>query len=92
MASFTPPTINFEFRVFPADESGVMHTAAEFTEFADLADLTAAKRKAGSLAKANNGPVDLAYADERHPWNERYVTTAAPSEFHKSGYRFERLD
>ncbi|TPN04487.1 hypothetical protein [Mesorhizobium sp. B2-1-2] len=51
----------------------------------------AARSKAGRMAKLGNGPVDLAYAGSA-PWNERYITTASPSEFHASGYRFLRLD
>jgi hypothetical protein len=52
---------------------------------------SAAKAKAGSLAKRSNGPVDLAYAGDAD-WPDRYITTAAPSEYHAKGYRFERLD
>jgi len=89
---FTPPTIRFEFRVFPADEHGGMQTEREFTEFFDLRDLGAAKGKAGTLAKQNNGPVDLAYADDRYPWNERYITTATPSKYVKGGFQLERID
>jgi len=88
---FTPPTHRFEFRIFPADEYGRMLEGRETIEFHDLVDVTAAKRKTGSLAKANNGPIDLAWAGDA-PWNDRYITTASPSEFHQSGYRFERLD
>lgn len=51
----------------------------------------AAKAKAGRIAKAMGGPVDLARAGSAD-WSERYLTTAAPSEFHASGFRFERLD
>jgi hypothetical protein len=51
----------------------------------------AAKAKAGRLAKSMGGPVDLARSGSAD-WSERYLTTAAPSDFHVSGYRFERLD
>ena len=89
---FTPPTHRFEFRIFPADEDGRMLESRETIEFHDLVDVAAAKRKAGALAKANNGPVDLAYADDRYEWNERYITTATPSEYVKGGYNLERID
>jgi hypothetical protein len=52
---------------------------------------SAAKAAAGRLAKRNGGPVDLAFAGGAE-WNERYITTAAPSPYHASGYRFERLE
>ena len=84
-------TQGFEFRVFPADEDGKMNISDEFTEFFDLRDITAAKGKAGRLAKKNNCPVDLAYSGNE-PWEERYITTARPSEYHRSGFAFERLD
>lgn len=54
-------------------------------------DVAALKGHAGRWAKRVNGPVDVAYAGAE-PWAERYITTASPSEFHASGYRFERLD
>lgn len=50
----------------------------------------AARLHAGRVAKVNNGPCDLARAGNAE-WNDRYLTTAAPSEFHASGFRFERL-
>lgn len=50
----------------------------------------AVRSHAGRVAKANNGPVDIARAGDED-WNDRYVTTAAPSEFHATGYYFERL-
>lgn len=51
---------------------------------------SAARAHAGRIAKINGGPVDLARAGS-DDWNERYLTTASPSEFHATGYRFERL-
>ncbi|PBB41743.1 hypothetical protein CK222_21545 [Mesorhizobium sp. WSM3866] len=51
---------------------------------------SAARAKAGRMAKRCNGPVDLARAGAA-PWDERYITTASPSQFHASGYRLERL-
>jgi hypothetical protein len=92
MMPFTPPTVRYELRIFPADEHGGMKTENEFTEFVDFVDINSVKRAAGILSKTHNGPVDIAYADDRYPWDERYMTTAMPSEYHKSGYRFERLD
>ncbi len=72
----------------------------ELHAFADEQDLgktiidcptdMAALGRAGRLAKRNGGPVDLARAGD-DPWADRYITTAAPSEFHASGYCFERL-
>jgi hypothetical protein len=56
----------------------------------DLRNESAARSHAGSLAKRNGGPVDVAYHSTKH-WEERYVTTAAPSEYHATGYRCERL-
>lgn len=50
-----------------------------------------ARSKAGRIAKNTGGPVDLARAGSGE-WEERYLTTASPSEFHAAGYRFERLD
>ena len=52
---------------------------------------TAARSRAGRLAKKHSGPVDLAYAGGAD-WSDRYITTASPSEFSTSGYHFERLD
>jgi hypothetical protein len=65
---------------------------AEFsrTTVEDCAHVVAAKAKAGRIAKRNDGPVDLALDGDR-PWSDRYITTAAPSKFHSSGYRLERL-
>lgn len=81
----------FEFHVFPADEHGRMDSADEFIETKCLIDQTAAKGYAGMLAKRHRGPVDIAYAGDEL-WYERYVTTASPSEHHRRGFRFERLD
>lgn len=69
-----------------------------FGEVAEKADVTThsyeetaqAKAYAGRLAKRVNGPVDVAFADERS-WEERYISTANPSEHHAAGYRLERL-
>lgn len=86
---------SFEFRVFPTNDAYEMNPKDEFTVVEDKRDINAARRYAGTLAKRNNGPVDLAYAYEAgkpaQDWADRYVTTAAPSEYHASGVRFERL-
>ena len=80
----------FEFQVYACDVDGVIVERAEITT-ARMGGDAAARAKAGRLAKRCNGPVDLAYAGAA-PWDERYITTANPSTFHASGYRFERLD
>lgn len=49
-----------------------------------------AKAKAGRLSKQIKGPVDVALAGAAD-WQDRYLTTASPSEYHATGYRFERL-
>jgi hypothetical protein len=81
----------FEFRAFPDEAQGDQQTLIETWR-----DVAAAKGRAGRLAKRVNGPVDLAYAYEAgepgQDWSDRYLTTAAPSEYHAAGYRFERLD
>ena len=51
---------------------------------------SAARNAAGRQSKENGGPLDLCFEGDE-PWDERYITTAAPSEFHKTGFRFERL-
>lgn len=80
----------FEFRAYRADTAGNVPDQPEIL-FARLAGDSAARAKAGRLAKKINGPVDIAIAGGGD-WNDRYMTTASPSEFHSSGYRFERLD
>src|SRR3546814_6840473 len=55
-----------------------------------MASHSAARAKAGRIAKQIGGPVDLALAGAA-PWDDRYITTASPSEHHASGYRLERL-
>lgn len=75
----------FELVGFPKDSS-------EVREFLTQKDINSAKRYAGKLAIKLDGPVDIAYYEAGVRWNERYITTASPSEFHKAGYRFERLD
>ena len=74
----------FEFVVFDenADEKE--------RQIIQLKGDSSARSKAGRLAKANGGPVDLAYAGNAD-WPDRYITTALPSSFHSSGFSFERL-
>jgi hypothetical protein len=57
----------------------------------DFEETSQAKAHAGRLAKKMGGPVDLAKAGGGE-WADRYITTAAASEHHTAGYRFERLD
>lgn len=87
---------NFEFHAYRATgTSGEIASKPEVTtkEFAETAQ---AKGFGGRLAKKVNGPVDIAFAYQAgeiaQDWDHRYITTAAPSEHHASGYRFERLD
>ncbi|UVK46761.1 hypothetical protein BPNPMPFG_002469 [Mesorhizobium sp. AR07] len=79
----------FELHAYQGDEWGTLADRADITTQSMTGD-SAAKGKAGRLAKRINGPVDLAYAGAA-PWNERYITTANPSTVHAAGYRFERL-
>lgn len=68
----------------------------------DHRSVTCARNAAGRLAKQQGGPVDLCWSMKTAgpaavekavdaPWDERYITTASPSEHHVTGYRFERL-
>jgi hypothetical protein len=78
----------FELHAYKGDEFGVLAERAEVTY--ERGSESAVRAKAGRMAKRFNGPVDLALAGNAE-WNERYMTTASPSEFHSAGYRFERL-
>jgi hypothetical protein len=80
----TRRTTRYEFQCY---DENVMPTVNIYREY--VSD-SAARAAAGSLAKRNNGPVDLAY-DGDEPWSERYITTASPSDYHTTGYRHERL-
>lgn len=77
----------FEFRDYGEDASRINPVVT----FLRLRGDTAARAKAGRIAKNTKGPVDLAYAGSAE-WSERYITTANPCEFTASGYRFERLE
>lgn len=81
----------FEFHDYGngAGDGSVLERANISTmEFEETAQ---ARTHAGKLAKKMGGPVDLAKAGDGE-WSERYITTAAASEYHTAGYRFERLD
>jgi hypothetical protein len=79
----------FEFHVYKGDADGNVVTKPEINEIC-FDETAQARRYAGQLAKRFNGPVDLAKGGEE-AWEDRYITTAAPSAYHTSGYRFERL-
>ena len=59
-------------------------------DYSHHGDHATAKQRAGKLAKLHDCQVDL-LIDGSEPHNERYLTTAMPSEHHKTGYRLERL-
>ncbi len=76
----------YEFRPFDADGKELG------SQLVLKPSEVAARQHAGRIAKAQGGPCDLAEApDGTRDWDERYLTTASPSEFHKTGFRFERL-
>ncbi|MCW5679578.1 MULTISPECIES: hypothetical protein [Rhizobium/Agrobacterium group] len=79
----------FEFHAYRGDDEGVIAESPDIT-FARLSGDSAARAKAGRMSRRINGPVDLAIAGAAD-WNDRYLTTASPSEYHSTGYRFERL-
>jgi len=82
--------LQFETHAYEGDEWGRIADRAVVTRFQAKSDASARSR-AGRLAKAINGPVDLARAGSAD-WADRYMTTANPSPHHSSGFRFERLD
>lgn len=75
----------FEFVHYGEDAAG-----PAIRTFPVYSSESAARSAAGRLAKRIKGPVDVAHAGGAE-WNERYMTTAAPSNYHASGFRFERL-
>lgn len=77
-------TNTFEIAAYPDNDAQINLTKT-------FRDVNAAKSWAGRMAKRIDAPVDIAYSNDL-PWNDRYVTTAAPSVFNTTGYRFERLD
>lgn len=76
--------MQFEFHQFDENVDPICVSLGDYRSDA------AALSHAGTLAKKNNGPVDLARVNGE-VWSDRYMTTASPSEFHAKGYRFERL-
>lgn len=76
----------FQFELHPYDVDG----NEKPVEVALCVSDAAARAKAGRMAKRNGGPVDLARAGGAS-WANRYMTTASPSEWHASGFAFERL-
>lgn len=86
LRTHAPRGANFEFVYYP--DGGPREGIISYSRHASDAS---AKTKAGRMAKRLGLPVDLAVAGGAD-WDERYVTTASPSEFHATGYRFERLD
>lgn len=76
----------YEFVIFDGDVRVVERQQHEFAETSQ------ARGRAGKLAKQHGGRVDLAFVREGEAWEDRYITTAAPCEFNKSGFRFERLN
>lgn len=79
----------YEFHAYAADADGNASGEATVTVHFLTSD-GAAQAKAGRLSKSIKGPVDLARAGAA-AWEERYLTTAFPSENHAKGYGFERL-
>jgi len=79
----------FEFHAYAGDENGAIASSPEVT-IARFRTDSAAKNAAGRHAKKIKGPVDIALAGAAD-WNERYLTTANPSDHHAAGFRFERI-
>lgn len=79
----------YEFHAYSGASDGSISGSPDII-FTRLSGDSAARAKAGRLALRIDGPVDLAIAGAAD-WNDRYVTTASPSEYHSTGYRFERL-
>ena len=82
-------TRRYEFHAYHGGAFGEVAERADVTTH-EYEETAAAKAYAGRLSTRVKGPVDVAFADER-PWEDRYITTASPSEHHAVGYRFERL-
>lgn len=76
---------------FQFDSYGENANGPKITSYAPFKSDSGARSYAGRLAKKTGGPVDLARAGDAD-WSVRYLTTAEPSDFHVSGYRFGRLD
>ncbi len=80
----------YEFHAYHGDADGCIAERADVTTH-NYDETAQAKAYAGRLSKRINGPVDIAFAGPG-AWSERYISTAAPSEYHSAGYRLERLD
>lgn len=76
---------------FQFDSYGENGSGAKVTTCLSFKSDSAARSYAGRLAKKTSGPVDLARAGDGK-WEDRYLTTAEPSDYHVAGYRFGRLD
>ena len=76
----------YELRSYGEDALGEMKI-----DYLTCRSDSSARSAAGRMAKKIGGPVDLADVGSQ-PWDQRYMTTASPSEYHSSGYRCERLD
>lgn len=76
---------HYEFKSYGKDAS-----EAEFVEYKTFSSDSAARSYAGRRSIKIEGPVDVAHASGG-AWDRRYMTTAQPSEYHVSGYRFERM-
>jgi hypothetical protein len=81
----TMMSLQYEFRSYGEDAVG-----QEAVEFGTYRSDSSARHDAGKMAVKINGPVDVARAGGAE-WNERYISTAIPSEHHRTGYQFERL-
>jgi hypothetical protein len=81
----------FEFHDYgDGTYSGTTLERANITTL-EFEETSQAKAAAGRMARKLGGPVDLAKGGDGE-WADRYITTAAKSEHHSAGYRFERLD
>lgn len=78
----------FEFHAYRGDEHGRI-SATPIITTARCGE-NAARTRAGRMCKTVNGPVDLALAGSA-AWEDRYITTATPSDLHTTGWRFEKL-
>ncbi|WP_454760563.1 hypothetical protein [Caulobacter segnis] len=79
-------SLQYEFRSYGEDAAG-----QEAVQFASYRTDGSARAAAGRLSMKIKGPVDDARAGGAD-WDDRYITTAMPSEHHRTGYQFERLD
>lgn len=78
--------MNVPYELRPFDAAGTQLPTIERYATSDASIIS----QAGTIAKRNAGPVDIARAGDSS-WDDRYLTTAAPSEHHAKGFRTERL-